>query len=135
VTISTMTLSEAAALVPMTADRLGHWAETGHVAGATRKGKHCHWSIDRQKFMDALPALQETLRCVDEGRWVDRSPVTGMPALGLTCEVTDAVRLLPTVEQAMASQCRMPWWSWERAWSLPSVVIALVSFVFGMFVR
>ena len=144
-TTSTMTLAEAAALVPMTPDRLGHWAELGAVPGAKHAGKRKHWQIQREPFLAGLVALQVLLAQVEHYGSAERNPATGLPfvagddslmdAAGVTVEVTDAVRLLPTVEQAMASQCRMPWWSWERAWSLPSVIIALVSFTLGMFVR
>ena len=128
-TISTMSLSEAAALVPMTADRLGHWAELGAVPGATHKGKRKHWTIQREPFLAGLVALQVLLAQVEHYGSAERNPATGFPLVcvpgeSLEVEVTDAVRVLPSAAQPVRV---VPW--------LLVLALCVVSFVFGMFAR
>ena len=117
-TISTMTLSEAAALVPMTADRLGHWAELGAVPGAKHAGKRKHWTIDREKFLAGLVALQVLLAQVEHYGSAERNPATGLPFVAtvptLDVEITDAVRVLPSA--APIPRC-IPWWA--EWWLMP----------------
>ena len=136
-TLSTLTLAEAAALVPMTPDRLSHWAELGYVPGATHAGKRKHWAFNRDVFTAGLIPLQVMLADVERRGTIDgtrRNPATGLPFVAcevppLSVEVSDAVRLLPTVDEALANppMCRTPW--------LLVFALSLVSFVLGMIVR
>jgi len=119
VTLSTMSLAEAAALVPMTADRLGHWAELGAVPGAKHAGKRKHWTIDREKFLAGLVALQVLLAQVEHYGSAERNPATGLPLVcvpgeSLDVEVTDAVRVLPS---AVPAHRLLPWWA--EWWLMP----------------
>ena len=131
-TISTLTLAEAAALVPMSADRLAHWAELGFVPGAVHEGKHKHWRFNRAVFEAGLLPLQVMLADVERRGIVDgskRNPATGLPFVAcevppLVVEVTDAVRL-KTVQEHMDADARGA--EGPMAWTVPawSLVLAL----------